>query len=52
MPKYSPKGAAQIAFLRVCALADALRARYGEAVVAILVYGFCFRRHTEELVDL
>jgi hypothetical protein len=34
-------------------LADALRARYGEAVVAILVYGSCFWRHTDEgLVDL
>ena len=34
-------------------LADALRARFGEAVAAILVYGSCFRTGTDEgLVDL
>jgi hypothetical protein len=37
----------------VRALADALCTRYGDAVVAILVYGSCFRHHTDEgLVDL
>lgn len=35
------------------ALTDALRARYGAAVVAILLYGSCLRRTTDEgLVDL
>ena len=34
-------------------LADALRAKFGEAVAAILVYGSCFRTGTDEgLVDL
>lgn len=35
------------------ALADALRSQYGGGVVAILLYGSCFRRTTDEgLVDL
>jgi hypothetical protein len=37
----------------VRALADTLLARYGNAVVAILAYGSCFRNQTDEgLVDL
>ncbi len=62
--KHNSPGAAQLASLTahhtvspvapgVRALEDALRSRYGEAIEAILVYGSCFRRHTDEgLVDL